>query len=93
MKKLATAKKNRPTRKPQHEIVGRVRMLPELTGMSFYAIAQSIGKPQAVFNNIVNRGTLPGSALMQLLCEHLQINANWLLIGEGHWQRPQKRHN
>jgi hypothetical protein len=60
--------------------------------MSFYAIAQAIGKPQSAFNNIVNRGTLPSASLLQLLCEHLLINANWLLLGEGEWKRPQKRH-
>jgi hypothetical protein len=60
--------------------------------MSFYAIAQAIGKPQSAFNNIINRGTLPSASLLQLLCEHLPINANWLLLGEGEWKRPQKRH-
>lgn len=92
MKKLVTAKKNRATKPPQHDIVKRVQLLPELTGMTFYAIAQAIGKNQSAINNIVNRGTLPSAEMLRLFCEALQLNANWLILGEGNWKRPQKRH-
>lgn len=74
------------------EICARVQMLPELTGMTYYSIAQQIGKPQASINNIIKRGTLPSATMLQLLCKQLHINANWLLLGEGNWKQPQKRH-
>lgn len=75
------------------EISLRIKKIVNFTGLSDRAFAQSIDLPQTTFTNILLKGTEPKSDVLRAIIEKYNINAHWLLTGEGEMFVPQAKEN
>ena len=65
------------------EISLRIKEIVKFTGLSDRAFAQSIEVPQTTFTNILLKGTEPKSDVLRSIIDKYNVDARWLLTGEG----------
>lgn len=61
----------------------RIKKIVNHVGLSDRAFAQSIDLAQTTFTNILLKGTEPKSDVLRAIVAKYNINAHWLLTGEG----------
>lgn len=75
------------------EISLRIKEIVKFTGLSDRAFAQSIEVPQTTFTNILLKGTEPKSDVLRSIIDKYNVDARWLLTGEGEmFEQTAKEH-
>ena len=64
-------------------ILNRIRKVINHSGLSDTAFAKSIDVPQATFSNMFQRESEPKPSWLETIINRYNINAHWLLTGEG----------
>lgn len=67
----------------------RIQQVVDASGLKAKAFAAEIGIPYSTLHNYLKDEREPGASAIAKICTQKQIDANWLLTGEGEMQRTQ----
>ena len=74
-------------------ILNRIRKVINHSGLSDTAFAKSIDVPQATFSNMFQRESEPKPSWLESIINKYNINAHWLLTGEGEMFAEKEKEN
>lgn len=68
-------------------IGNRIKLVVEASGMNAKAFAQAVGMPYTSLHGYMKDAREPGASAIEKICSQKDIDANWLLTGNGEMHR------